>query len=312
MNQTYSIIIPIHGTEGRLESLLNLLYSIYDGFIEHTIYPNEVLIINNGGVDITKQKEILYRITEGKYQVSIIDVKEPGLNNARNIGLKNATGDIVFFFDDDVIVHRESIKLILTHFLNKSVNLVGGKINLIFDRPTPEWLKSEFFLRFLAPQRFPDAFNKVSKPYFIFGGCMSVRRTVSINKFDLGLDRNRKKLLSGGDTDIALSLENSSFIEPKAEFSTVVRSDRLSIFYFIKRFYWQGMTDAILYYKHNKVHLYDHDELFLTKAFLKTIYTYTNNREGFKLICLFSRFLGFWIRSAILLINIQINEKHNQ
>jgi len=59
-------------------------------------YPNyEVVVVNDGSTDDTPA-------IVGEFPVRRIDIDNGGLSNARNVGMREATGEIVAYIDDDV------------------------------------------------------------------------------------------------------------------------------------------------------------------------------------------------------------------
>jgi GT2 family glycosyltransferase len=68
-----------------------------------------------------------------KYPVKYIHTKYKGMTVARNIGICNASGEIIAFLDDDAIADENWMKQILKNYNNKKVGGVGGKV--IEDRP---------------------------------------------------------------------------------------------------------------------------------------------------------------------------------
>ena len=83
-------------------------------------YSNfELLIINDGSTDETS--EILSSFDD--IRLKIFDVPNGGVSNARNIGLSNASGEYIFFIDDDDIIPSDYISNFLKPNL-KSYDLV--------------------------------------------------------------------------------------------------------------------------------------------------------------------------------------------
>jgi len=104
-----SIIIP---TYNRPKDLAECLDSISN----QAYLPFEVLIIDNGNVAETKKfvKKNLSKFGKRNISLSYIkNDKENSLTLARNIGARNARGDIVLFLDDDVILDKDYLKEIL-------------------------------------------------------------------------------------------------------------------------------------------------------------------------------------------------------
>jgi glycosyltransferase involved in cell wall biosynthesis len=104
-----SIIIPTYNRVKELEETL-------DSIISQTTLPKEILIVDDSDNDeIVNLVE--YRKTEFKEKDLLLkylrNKKEKSLTIARNIGIENATGDVILFLDDDVVLDKEYINEIL-------------------------------------------------------------------------------------------------------------------------------------------------------------------------------------------------------
>ena len=88
-----SIIVPVYNTEKYLSKCL-------DSLVSQTLESIEIIIVNDGSTD--SSQEIIDRYRE-KYPSKIISlVKENGgLGDARNYGIKHASGKYVAFIDSD-------------------------------------------------------------------------------------------------------------------------------------------------------------------------------------------------------------------
>ncbi len=72
----------------------------------------EIVLINNNSSDRTE--EICLKFKDENPHLNVVYVLEPnpGLSHARNCGIKNATGDIVCFIDDDGFAIPEYVSII--------------------------------------------------------------------------------------------------------------------------------------------------------------------------------------------------------
>ena len=88
-----SIIIPIYNTEAYIErcikSVLNLTYK-----------NTEIICVNDCSTDNSLKVIENYAQNDGRIKIISLE-KNEGVSNARNIGLKNATGEYVIFIDSD-------------------------------------------------------------------------------------------------------------------------------------------------------------------------------------------------------------------
>lgn len=87
-----SIIMPVYNKEKYLnKSIESILNQTYRNF--------ELIIVNDGSTD--RSSQICYKFGQEDTRIKIIDIKNKGVSNARNIGLKNARGEYVQFIDAD-------------------------------------------------------------------------------------------------------------------------------------------------------------------------------------------------------------------
>lgn len=83
-------------------------------------YPNfEVILINDGSRDRTESTGL-------DHGLKVITVKNGGLSRARNIGIENATGEIVAYIDDDAWPDPHWLKYLAWTYLTTGHKGVGG------------------------------------------------------------------------------------------------------------------------------------------------------------------------------------------
>lgn len=115
--------------------------------IAHSARPLEFVIVDNASTDNTK--ELLYEFFEGKENTTLnytyLD-KNTGVSYARNIGYQKATGDILFFIDDDAVVISETNSLdVVSDYMRKHDNVAacmgksidpryGGAMQMVRDK----------------------------------------------------------------------------------------------------------------------------------------------------------------------------------
>lgn len=115
-----SIIIT---TYKRRKDLQECLKSI----LFQTYLPREILIVDNGSDEKTERliKENLGELERKNVLLKYLkNDKENSLTVAKNIGVKNTTGDIVLFLDDDVILDEDYLREILKVY-EKYPDVVG-------------------------------------------------------------------------------------------------------------------------------------------------------------------------------------------
>lgn len=107
-------IIPVYNVESYLELCLDTVLSALDD-------TDEVLLVQGRSTDKSRDISFIY---EKKYpQVKMMEQNGDGLSNARNCGLRAATGDIILFIDSDDFVDTNTLTDLLVQ-IRKSTDLV--------------------------------------------------------------------------------------------------------------------------------------------------------------------------------------------
>jgi len=134
-----SIIITSYTTE-RLKDVFELLDSI-----KNQTYKNiEVVFVAE------RSKELYEKVREYGEKIGLLmfnalfNYGEPGLSQARNLGIKHANGQIIAFADDDVILtHNWAEELIATFNKNNDIVGVTGHALPLWEDYSLKWLPKE-------------------------------------------------------------------------------------------------------------------------------------------------------------------------
>ena len=106
-------------TCNRPEALHRCLHSLD----ELTQPPQEIVVVDNApSTEATRQ------LIDQRPDVRYVAEPRPGLSAARNAGLRQSTGDIVAFTDDDVTVHPNWTARLQCRFADPAVQVVTGLI----------------------------------------------------------------------------------------------------------------------------------------------------------------------------------------
>ncbi len=120
MDVKLSIVIP---TKNREEELIDCINSIRG----QTSLPNEVLVIDDGQISQRARDFISDLLFQTDISLKYFRKEKPGLAESRNLGARNAVGDVVLFLDDDVGLEKNYIsKLVEVWEANKDDKELAG------------------------------------------------------------------------------------------------------------------------------------------------------------------------------------------
>ena len=100
MEKVFTVVIP---TKNRYEDLNRLLESISN----QTLLPQRVVIVDQSD----KKSDFDYEKSSSDIEIKhLYEPQVSGLCAAKNLGVKYAVGDCVYFFDDDIILDNDFLK----------------------------------------------------------------------------------------------------------------------------------------------------------------------------------------------------------
>ncbi|MEM0357015.1 MAG: glycosyltransferase [Candidatus Bathyarchaeia archaeon] len=111
-----SVVIPVKNGAAKIKDLLDSLMKV-----DYDKDKLEIIVVDGCSTDGTRD-------IVSKYPVKLVVEKKPGVNAARNTGIKISTGEIIAFTDHDCVVPKDWIKKIVENLQNPEVGCVGGQI----------------------------------------------------------------------------------------------------------------------------------------------------------------------------------------
>ena len=118
-----SIIIPAYNTEEYIGQCIESVLNIKE-------IENEIIIINDGSTD--KTFEILKKYESKNSNIKLITQNNQGASVARNRGIKESTGDYIYFLDSDDWIETGSFEKIVksvenSYNNNEEIDVLVGK-----------------------------------------------------------------------------------------------------------------------------------------------------------------------------------------
>ena len=260
-NIKYSIIVCTKDRKDTLHKSINTLISNLGLLGKST----EILIVDQSQNNLTRK---LIKKLKSKYKtfsIRYIRSNRVGISISRNIGIKNSSGKLIVFVDDDIVLPPNWLKVIdqITERY-KNIDVFGGKILPSIDIESKH--KYISYLRkdgCIWPYALCDLGNSVIKypsdhPVFMVTAMMVVRRHI-FDQFGIfnelfGNLESKIKIQGSEDTELIYRLTKNKvkmMYHPKIKSIHAIGEERLSKWYLRKRFFKNGMERANL----NRIYL---------------------------------------------------------
>lgn len=117
-----SIIVPVYNGDEYLERCINSL-------INQTYSNLELIFINDGSLD--KSLSILKKYKNIDKRIKIIDKKNTGVSDSRNIGIKKSTGRYICFCDCDDMYEDNYVEIMYNTMIKYKVDIVKCNYKVI-------------------------------------------------------------------------------------------------------------------------------------------------------------------------------------
>jgi len=135
-----SIIITSYTTD-RLDDIYELLDSL-----KAQNYPNiETIFVTERLMELSDKVKAYASNKDGLNLRVIFNAGEPGLSAARNLGIKEAKGDIIAFVDDDVVLPPEWAQEMIKAYQGDSIIGVTGSASPLWEDESMSWLPEELY-----------------------------------------------------------------------------------------------------------------------------------------------------------------------
>lgn len=216
----------------------------------------EIIVVDSSTSDDTIR---LLKKNGDDTDIRIIPLKEAGLSEARNTGIRNANGTIVAFIDDDAIAAPDWLDQILSAFTRygQKISACGGKVDLLWEQERPRWLNDKMLVylgNFFRGETDVPVEGLIGLN-MAFDKCIFEK----IGYFDTNLGRTKGNLLSGDEVEFFYRMrsENLAIIySPRIHVWHHVTTERITKDFFYHRYYWQGRSEVIIHLKEKSYSLF--------------------------------------------------------
>lgn len=193
-----SIVIPAYNEEHYLGQCLESIFSAIAG----SGHEVEVMVINNASTDRTRAVALSYG------QVKVFDELRKGTNQARQLGLTKASGDLIANIDADNMISRDWINTVFKEF-NSNPKLVALSGPYIFYDISPILRLTAKLYYWLAYPVYVINNRFFKKGGAIMGGNVIIKKSAleEIGGYNTALT------FYGDDTDTAIRLSKVGLVK---------------------------------------------------------------------------------------------------
>lgn len=123
MGDKISVIVPIYNVEPYLRRCI-------DSIINQTYENLEIILVDDGSPDNCGQ--ICDDYAKKDTRIKVIHKKNGGLSDARNAGMKIATGDYIGFVDSDDWIHENMYEILLYKMIENNTDISECNVKKVF------------------------------------------------------------------------------------------------------------------------------------------------------------------------------------
>jgi glycosyltransferase involved in cell wall biosynthesis len=222
-----SVIVPAYNSEKTIGECLEALE-------KQTKKPDEIIVVDDGSNDKTRN------VVKKFSKVRLIEQGHRGPASARNLGAKNAKGEILLFMDADCKADREWVSEMTRPFSDKEISGVQGRYKTAQKGLVARFVQLEI----------EDRYDRMRKRKYIdFVGSYSAgyRRSVFL---EFGGFDESFRMASGEDPDISFKISKAGHKIIFSENAVVYHNHVNSLPAYLKQKFWRAYWRVLLYRKH--------------------------------------------------------------
>lgn len=134
--QSISVIVPTLNRNNEISLFVGTL-------LKQTILPNELVVVDASETSTLEEK--LFHMLKDSTISLVYTRGKPGTSLQRNVAISKASGDILFFFDDDILLEPNYIEETLPCFSLPYDPPVGGVLGTFTSPYRLPWTKKLYF-----------------------------------------------------------------------------------------------------------------------------------------------------------------------
>lgn len=228
---------------------LQVLRTAAEAVREQLHHDDELIVVVDHNPELLKAvRELLG--PDSAAQKVISNHNRLGLSGARNTGVAAARGELVAFLDDDAVPQPGWLTQLVVPFADAGVIGTGGVAVPAWEHSPPDWLPEEFLWVVGCSYRgLPEQPAEIRNP---IGANMAFRRTAldQAGGFTDGIGRVGRTPLGCEETEFSIRATRATggriMQQPAAAVDHVVTGDRVTVRYFFRRCWAEGISKAFV------------------------------------------------------------------
>jgi len=216
-----SVVIPTYNRKDMLKECLESLFN--------QTYPKdkyEIIVVNDGSTDGTE--EVLKEYAKkAPCAFKWLTQQNKGSYAARNLGIKNAGGEIICFTDDDCIADKRWLEELVKGFTDEGIGGVGGRIIAY----NPKTMLEKYVEM--------DQASEIREPLYTCNAAYKKGVLERVRGFD-------SYFRSGGDVDMSIRVTLEGYKLKYASDAIIYHKHRETLKGLIKQRYNYGIGTAVL------------------------------------------------------------------
>lgn len=128
-----SVIVPVYNVEKYIKKCL-------DSLVNQTLDGVEIIVVNDGSPD--NSQKIIGEYTKKYKNVKSYIKENGGLSDARNYGIKKATGEYISFVDSDDYIRNDMLEIMYNYAIKEDLDVVVCDSINVYDNGSEILIKS--------------------------------------------------------------------------------------------------------------------------------------------------------------------------
>ena len=230
-------------TYNREKYILKNLQHCYNQTLPKNQY--EVILVNNNSPDNTEEICLKFKEEHPDLKMSYANEKNQGHTWARNRGIKESSGAIISFLDDDAFVYPDYAENLVKYFQkDPEVRGIGGRLYPVYEGfEEPNWM-SKYLLTMVAALDKGEEVVPFKGNKFPIGANMAFRADTfeKYGLFDVELGRRGSGLEGGDEKELAIRLNRDN---QKLMYLPNVKADHIIPHKRVEMWYIKGLAVGI-------------------------------------------------------------------